>query len=185
MAKVKRNLILEGLSGKFGDVVFRHTKNGKTIICHKPDFSSRQFSQDQLDHQERVKLASAYGVANKENPVYIQKAKGTDKNAYNIAFKDWFHPPVLHGVQYRDGHIRVEVRDDVMVARVVVTVLDENEEGKTLEQGEAQLVYGSFWEYQSASQGRVRVEARDLPGNRVQHEYCPPPRHSGSWEQAS
>ncbi len=114
-----------------------------------------------------------------------KKQKGTNKNAYNIAIADWHKPPVLHGVQYRHGCIRVEVRDDVMVARVVVTVLDENEEGKTLEQGEAQLVYGSFWEYQSASQGRVRVEAWDLPGNRVQHEYCPPPRHYGSWEQAS
>ncbi len=73
MAKVKRNPILEGLSGSLRDVVFRHTKNGKTIICKKPDFSNRQFSQDQIDHQDRMKLAAAYGVANKKNPLYVKK----------------------------------------------------------------------------------------------------------------
>ena len=81
MAKVRRNAIIRELSGKLGDVVFRQMKDGTTIITRKPDFSNRQFSQDQLDVQDRMKLAAAYGVASKENPIYVEKAKGTDKNA--------------------------------------------------------------------------------------------------------
>ena len=177
MAKVKRNSILKGLSGRLGDVVLRQTRNGKTIICKKPDFSNRQFSQDQLDHQERVKLAAAYGVANKENPIYVQKAQGTDKNAYNIAFKDWFHPPVLGGLHYAEGSVHVDVMDDVMVSRVTITILDP--EGNVLEQNDAERVNGITWEYQPVNKGRIRVEAWDLPGNVTRHEFTPPGVHRG------
>ncbi len=43
-----------------------------------------------------------------------------------------------------------------------------------LEQGDAKLHYGPFWEYQPVSMGRILVEAWDLPGNVAQHEFCPP-----------
>jgi len=181
MAKVKRNPILEGLSGSLGDVVFRHTKKGKTIICKKPDFSNRQFSQDQLTHQDKVKLAAAYGVANKRNPIYVKKAEGTDKNAYNIAFKDWFHAPVLHGLQCHNGRLRVDVTDDVKVALVTITILDL--EGNILERGDAEQWYGAYWEYQPVKKGRIRVEACDLPGNLAQHEFYPPAGNLYFWEQ--
>jgi hypothetical protein len=182
MAKVKRNPILEGLSGSLGDVVFRHTKNGKTIICKKPDFSNRQFSQDQLENQELVKLAAAYGkVAAKENPIYAKKAEGTDKNAYNIAFKDWFHAPVLHGLQCQDGRLRVDVTDDVKVALVTITILDP--QGNILERGDAEQLYGPYWEYQPVKKGRIRVEACDLPGNVTTYEFCQPPENRYFWEQ--
>lgn len=52
MADSKGNPITDGASGKPGNIVFRHTKGGRTIMCKKPDFSNRQFSQDQLNHQE-------------------------------------------------------------------------------------------------------------------------------------
>ena len=184
MAKVKSSSFIEKLSGKYGDAVFRQMKDGRIIICHKPDFSNRQFSQDQLDHQDLVKLAAAYGkVASKEHPIYAKKAEGTKKNAYNVAFADWFHPPVVHGIRYAADEFRVEVRDDVMVTHVRLTILDA--EGNILEQGDAKLHYGPFWEYQPVSMGRIRVEAWDLPGNVASHEFCPPPKgkYQHSWEQ--
>jgi hypothetical protein len=47
MAKVKRNAIMQGLSGTLGkDYVFRQMKDGRTIISTKPDFSNRQFSEE-------------------------------------------------------------------------------------------------------------------------------------------
>jgi hypothetical protein len=176
------NILTEGASGKLGNIVFRHTKGGKTIMCKKPDFSNRQFSQDQLNHQDKVKLAAAYGVANKENPLYVQKAKG-DQNAYNIAFKDWFHAPVLHGLQCRDGRLRVDVTDDVKVVLVTVTVLDP--QGNVLERGDAELVNGIHWEYQPVKRGRILVEACDLPGNVTEFEFCQPPENRYFWEQSA
>lgn len=183
MAKAKKNALVSGLSGSLGpDHYSRVTKDGRTIISTKPDFSNRQFSQDQFDHQDKVKLAAAYGVANKKNPLYVRKAEGTDKNAYNLAFKDWFHPPVLHCIQCQNGRLRVVVTDDMLVARVTITIL--NEEENVLEQGEAEQVNGVHWEYQPVNMGHILVQAWDLPGNVTQHKFCPPAGNQYFWEQS-
>jgi hypothetical protein len=83
MAKVKKNIVMSGLSGSLGpDHYARVTKDGRTIISLKPDFGNRQFSQAQLDNQSRTKQAAAYAkVAFRENPIYAEKAAGTSKNA--------------------------------------------------------------------------------------------------------
>jgi hypothetical protein len=53
MAKVKKNMMLSGLSGSLGPDHYAHvTKDGRTIISLKPDFSNRQFSEPQI--QSRV-----------------------------------------------------------------------------------------------------------------------------------
>ncbi|MGE5376382.1 MAG: hypothetical protein ACM3XO_15090 [Bacteroidota bacterium] len=172
------------MSGKYGDAVFRQMKDGSTIIARRPDFSNRQFSQDQLTHQDKVKLAAAYGkAASKEHPIYAKKAEGTNKNAYNVAFKDWFHALVLHGIRHYEERIRVDVTDDVMVALVTVTILDP--EGNVLERGDAEQLYGAYWEYQPVTKGRILVEACDLPGNVTEFEFCQPPENRYFWEQSA
>ena len=77
MARLKKNAVISGLSGQLGkDHYARHTKDGKTIISVKPDFSNRQFSEAQLEVQSDLKAASAYArVASKTNPIYGQIAK--------------------------------------------------------------------------------------------------------------
>jgi hypothetical protein len=55
--------------------------------------------------------------------------------ARKIAQSDWFNPPVIHQVQRRDGRILVEASDNVMVTKVVITILDE--QVKVIEKGEA------------------------------------------------
>lgn len=172
MAKVKRNIILSGLSGSLGpDHYARVTKDGRTIISRKPDFGNRQFSEAQLNVQNRTKQAAAYAkVAYKENPIYAKKAARTSKNGYHIAFRDWQKPPVIHSMDVDfDGLIRVDATDDVQVTKVLITVLDP--EGKTLEQGEAELTLGVWWDYQAANRGRVQVEAWDLAGNVTRREF--------------
>ena len=51
-----------------------------------------------------MKRAAEYAkAASRTNPVYAQKAQGTSKNAYNLAFKDWFNAPAIHSVDvHRD-----------------------------------------------------------------------------------
>jgi hypothetical protein len=65
--------------------------------------------------------------------------------------------------------IRIWVTDDVHVAGVQVVVLDE--EGNMLEKGEATQGRSDWWEYVPAAEGKVVVEARDLPGNVVKAEF--------------
>ena len=170
MAQVVNNIFARGLSGKLGDqVVFRTLRDGRTIVCAKPDFSSRKLSQDQKHHHKRFKEAAAYAwSASRREPIYAQLAAGTLKNAYNVALGDWFHPPVIHRVERRGKAIRIQASDDVLVAGVQVVILDE--QGKILEQGEAVKGKGDWWEYLPRESGQVTVEARDLAGNKVKAE---------------
>jgi hypothetical protein len=170
MAKVKNNVMMRGISGTLGkQFVIRTMKDGSTIISAMPDFSNRKFSKGQLTQQSRLKEAAAYArPAAKTNPIYAKLAEGTTKNAYNIALSDWFNPPVIHKIQHQNGRIRIEASDKVLVSKVLVMILDS--EGKIVEQGEAVFVKDMKWEYISATEGRVSVEAWDLAGNVARQE---------------
>ena len=183
MAKARMNAIIEKLSGSLGkDIYVRTTKTGKMIISQKPDFSNRQFSEAQLNAQSRTKQAADYArVASRENPIYALKAEGTDLNAYNVAVRDWHRPPVIRRIQWHHGQVRVSAYDDVLVTHVTVTILGES--GQTLEQGQAKLTMGVWWDYQAEQRGTVCVEAWDLPGNVTRQEFYPESASCDSWEK--
>lgn len=166
MAKVYKNLAMEGLSGSLGNLVIRHMRDGSTRVCTKPDFGRRVFSQRQKDHQSRFKLAAAYArEAARTQPIYAGLAEGTTKNAYNWALSDWFNPPVIPRIERQDGKIRVLASDNVMVAKVQVRILDSD--GKILEEGPAAQGGSGWWEYGSNTEGTVEATAWDLAGNGV------------------
>ena len=170
MAKVRKNQIVQGLSGKLGDqIVFRHLKDGRTIVCAVPDFSERVLSRDQKAHHAKFKDGTAYAkAASKTQPIYAQLAAGTMKTAYNVALADFFHPPVIHSLERTDASLRIHASDDVMVERVFVNVFDEK--GKPLEKGNATQEGEDLWIYPLQYGGRVVVEVRDLAGNVVKEE---------------
>lgn len=170
MAKVRDNLFVRGLSGKLGNqFVIRHLRDGQTIVCVRPDFSHRKLSKEQKKHHQRFKAASAYArAAAQQHPIYATLAKGTIKNAYNVALGDWFHPPVIESVKKTGKTLRMVVKDDVCVAGVQVLIYDEA--GKVIETGDAVKGKGDVWQYLSTAEGRPIVEAWDLPGNRVTKE---------------
>lgn len=184
MAMVKKNMMMKGLSGSLGpDHYARITKDGRTIISKKPDFGNRQFSEAQLNVQGGMKQAAAYAKASKNNPVYVMKAAGTAKNGYNVALGDWFNAPIIHYIDWSEGHIRVRASDDVMVTRVTIMML--NQAGQCLEQGDAELQLDAWWEYQAANNGVIRVEAWDLAGNIARQEFDPPSPSFSVWENTS
>ena len=169
MAKIQLNSILTAMSGTLGKtLVMRQMRDGSIIISGKPDFRKRKFSKDQLTHQSRFQKAASYArFAAKTQPVYAQLAEGTTKTAYNIALSDWFNPPVIRSIKQQSGLIRIEATDNVLVTKVIVTVLDAEE--RVLEKGEAIPMEG-VWEYIPAAHGRVKVEAHDLAGNTATKE---------------
>ena len=172
MAKVKTNDIIAGLRGKLGkQLVIRHMRDGRTIVLTRPDFTDRVFSEGQLTHQSRFQQAAAYAsMASKTNPLYAQLAAGTSKNAYNLAVSDWFNPPVIYQVRREDGCMRVNASDNVLVTKVIVTIADE--QGQTLEQGEATLINNAVWEYtvSALAKANILIEAFDLAGNVTRQE---------------
>ncbi len=170
MAKVRCNAVVRELSGAIGNMVFRQMPDGSTYVSGKQDFSKREFSQGQKDHQSRFQRAACYARrAARSQPIYAQLAAGTGKSPYNFAISDWWHAPVIHCVERLGSLIRIQASDDVCVAGVTVMVLDE--EGNVKEKGEGVrekgIGEGEWWEYTLTTEGRVVVEAHDLAGNVV------------------
>lgn len=179
MAKVKLNPILEHVSGSLGqDLMLRRLADGRTILCVKPDFSNREFSEKQLGHQQRFRQAAAYAKqAAKTHPIYAELAAGTLKTAYNIALSDWFNPPEILAVHtdMRPGQpgasIQIQARDDVLVTEVTVIISDDT--GCVLDHGQASPHMEGEWLYETGvlpnPASTLLIIAKDLPGNASRH----------------
>ena len=180
MAKVRRNIILRGLSGELGRQLRIRTGpiSGRTNVSAIPEFvTKRKDSPAQLAQRQAMREASAYAEFNKENPIYIAKARGKQRQPKNVAMADWLHPPQILEIDLGRWRgcagdvIRILAVDDVQVAGVRVEIADEA--GALLETGPAVLAVSQRWEYtlQGSHSGplTVTVYASDLPGH-VTHE---------------
>jgi hypothetical protein len=165
MAKVSMDELIKAFRGALGRLLFGRMSNGSVVVSMRPIFHRRNFGQSQKEHESRSKEASRYArSAAKSQSIYAERARGTLQTAYHIALSEWFNPPVIHQVEWSDGQIRVEARDDVLVTKVQVTVLDEG--GQILVKGEATRGYGDWWEFPSHARGTMIIaEAWDLPGH--------------------
>jgi len=177
MARVKKNVVMKGLSGSLGDqVVIKRDKAGRTIVSVMPTFpDDREFSDAQKEHMADFRRATQYAkAAARSQAIYAEKAEGTPMSAYNVAVGDWFNAPEigeidLSGWTGQAGEpIRIEAWDDVMVKRVTVMVADA--EGVLLEQGAAVQEEGGLWWVYTTTQAapgqpKVIAVAQDLPGH--------------------
>jgi len=166
MAKVHFNPSNKGWRGKMGDLIFRLLPNGTAVVSRAPRDKKQKFSLKQKAHQERFQEAAFYGrKAAQSQPIYAELAAGMPMiTAYNLAVSDWWYPPVIHRIERKEGCILVEATDNVMVAKVFVTVFDE--EGKVVEMGDAIRQEANWWEFASHTEGKtIKAEARDLPGH--------------------
>ena len=177
MAKVRKNVVLEGLSGMLANqLVFKQDKAGRTLVSIRPHYAGdREFSEAQLAHQARFQEAAAYAQeASQEQAVYAEKADGTPQNAYNVAVADWFHSPEvreidLSGYTGQAGQvIRARVMDDVEVTQVTLVIATGA--GEVVEQGQMAYEQGMWYTYTATAEcpagpARVVVTGLDLPGH--------------------
>lgn len=178
MAKVRKNIIVQGLSGSLGgQLVVKQDKAGRTIVSVSPTVDpNRTYSEAQLAQQNQFREAVVYAKDAKDQQVYVEKAKDTPLLPANVAMADWFHAPEILELDMSGWNgaagqvIRVKAVDDVQVAQVNVVIT--NNAGAVLEQGQAVYAEGSWWSYTTtatATEGpRVVVTARDLPGHIAQ-----------------
>lgn len=179
MAKVRDNLITEGLSGKLGKrLVFRKSRGGGTILAVSPVYSTtREYSETELEHQEAFKQATQYAKVAKDQPLYVQLAKGTEATAYNLAVADWFGQPEILEIDASNWNgqvgqsINIKAQDDTRVDSVQVVIRGDNdvlyEEGQAVPSGTDRLlwVYTTTAQVPSESSYRVIATVKDLPGN--------------------
>jgi len=154
MATSNNNVITYGLSGKVGDLIVFKQQNGKTIVGKMPIKSSKPPTVAQVNVNERFKFASKYAKQAIKDPVlkakYASFAK-TGQSVFNVAFADFFTPPVLtDALGVYNGEVgcvlTVKAIDNYEVKTCKLAVYLANE--TLLEEGEAVLqTDGVTWKY--------------------------------------
>jgi hypothetical protein len=164
MARAAFNKPITAFRGILGDLVFRQKNEGRagSRALH---FRSHTAGEGQSKQGRHVRKASVYeNEVGHLHPVYAELAKALNLTPYNVALSDRMNPPVIHRILVRDNKILVQASDNVMVARLEVTILDEA--GEILEQGEAIRLQGDWWEYVPECAGKtITAAAWDLAGN--------------------
>jgi hypothetical protein len=174
MTKVLFHGSIQGFRGRIGNMIFRQLPDGTTVVTTAPSKkNSKQKkraklrrSERQNAHNDRFSEAAAYWRwKGKKNPIYAELAAATTmRTAYNFAISDWFHAPEVHCIERREGSIWVQATDNILVAKVVIKIQDE--QGSVLEKGEGIRQEGDWWEYLPHVPGTtISVEAWDLAGN--------------------
>ena len=94
MPKVILQPWIKEMHGKMGDVVFKRTPRGETIMTKCPDMSKVKWSPAQKAHRKRFKLASAYAKAAMADPniraLYEKQASKAHKRPRDLAISDYF-----------------------------------------------------------------------------------------------
>jgi len=175
MAKVAKNLVLHGASGKLGGQLVVRQSGGKTILAQAPGARSGEPSPAQKAQQQRFQEAVLYGKNRKSDPDYQARA-GEGLSAYNIAVADFLNAPDIDEIDVTDYQgaagdtIRVRVSDDFAVQQVAVTIM--NADGTLVEEGNAEQQENVLdWLYTATAANaslegdKIIIRASDRPGN--------------------
>ncbi len=181
MAKVDKNIVIQGLSGSLGDqLVIQTGRGGQTIICSKPHPDGKAPSIIQQTTHEKFQESAAYAKAAKENLVLAAKAALKSRTTHNVARADWFHPPEVVTIDLeswsgKSGEkLRVRLRDSVRVKMMYFLIAQED--GTLVEEGPGTPIEdGVWWEYVTTADhpgcaAKVLVSAQDLPGHEADLE---------------
>ena len=174
MAKVRKNIFVQGLSGSLGkQLVLKQGRNG-TIVSKYPEFDeNRTFTEAQVNRQNKFREAVAYAKNAKGLEIYIEKAKLSNRLPYHVAISDFSNPPEIREVDVSAWNgqagqvIRIMAVDDVLVTQVHVSIMDDA--GTVYEEGAAVQDDDVWWHYVTTTMAKhsahVIVKVRDLPGN--------------------
>lgn len=83
---------MSGLIGSLGkDLYVRQTRDGRTIISAKPDFSKRQFSEGQLNHLSPDETRIGF---KKLTPLFVAPADGSGMP--EVFLSNAYSPAIVH-----------------------------------------------------------------------------------------
>jgi hypothetical protein len=186
MAVSKKNIIIEGLSGKIGNLVFRRRKtDGKVFVAVPPSPHRTAPTGEKKRMNDKFKRAVLYGKSVIANPatkaLYAQSISG-GQTAFNLAVADFLNAPVIEEIDVSSytgkagSVIRIKATDNFKVASVLVKIADAD--GTQIEVGEAVMDKGDelYWHYIAAEDNnrvvgsRVIVTASDMPRNETVQE---------------
>ena len=179
MAHVKMNPVIEQVSGKMGDLVFK--RYGDEVVLARKPTNGHEPTAAQLAARERFRKATQYGklaLAQPEVRARYRAAAEEDGNPiFSLMVADFFIAPVVDEVNVsgytgQTGEsIVVQAHDDFEVTGVTVSIREAG--GQAVESGVAvenppnsgRWVYTTRETVSNVSGAVVTATASDLPGN--------------------
>jgi hypothetical protein len=171
--------LIESISGAIGDLVFYRDAEGNLIVQHKGK-RTKPPSVPQVAHNDRFKLASAYGNRVKLDPALSAEYRPLCHGRmapYHAGLRDFLNPPAVGAVDLQSFSgqpgqlIRIVATDDSRVLSVQV-LLRHATSNTILEQGPAglsvvvdQWLYTTTTAIPSGTPILVEATAADRPGN--------------------
>ena len=183
MAKIKLDPLFAGMSGKFGNVVIKKSKNGQLFVAQLPEKTKDQPSLAQLARRQAFAKASDYTKSvmadETARAVYEDLARRRKTTVRSLCMGDYLNPPTITLLDVSDykGRIGDEIfilaYDDVDVVDVNVRLTRANgmpiENGKAVENGAG----SGHWHYYATvavplgTDIFISADAFDRPGNRA------------------
>ena len=179
MARVDKNVVTQGLSGKVGTLVFRQ-RDGKTIATVAVDEWTHEGTPAQHVRRTKFQRAVLYGQTVNADPAAKETYKAAaepGQSAYNVALADFMNAPDISEIDVSGytglpgQRIRIQVTDDFKVRSVALKI--ENEDGTLVEEGNAELdeATGIDWLYTTTAENtslindKITITAMDIPDN--------------------
>ena len=168
MAKVKKNVVVEGLSGRIGNLVFKQYGD-KTVVCKWPTHDpNRTPTPGEARQRGRIQEAASKAkavLATVEGDVYYQAARKRlgKHSAYHTAVYDYFGVPEITAVNRdADHNLLIRVRDNVGVREVRVEMNGEIGLAAPLDEVPSELWRYSVDDWQNSE---IKIFAEDWMGN--------------------
>ena len=180
MTKVTVNPIIEGMSGKLGELVFKHYGDD-IVVARAPNHNGHTPTSAQVAARERFRQGAQYGKLTLAQPasraIYESAARADGKPLFATVLSDYLKAPVVDEVnasQYTgqaNQTIVIAAHDDFEVIGVTVTIRDAG--GQTVEGGPAvqnppasgRWTYTTTQTVSNVTGAQVTATASDRPGN--------------------
>lgn len=92
MSKVKENVLINGMSGRLDNVIFKHYRYG-TVISKKPDRSKVKLTGQQkkqnANFQQAVAFAKSVLADATKRKAYEKKARKEKRSVYHLALAEF------------------------------------------------------------------------------------------------
>lgn len=176
MAKVKKNPVIEGLSGGVGNLLFKQYGD-KTVVCKWPDHDPKRTpTAGEARQRGRIQAAAArakFVLATEEGRAYYEAARKRLRkhSAYHAAVYDFFDAPTVLSVDLSaNDALLIQVWDNVGVKAVRVEV-----EGEVGQADSVDGLPGGLWRFglDGRNAAAARIFAEDGMGN------------VGTWEEGA
>lgn len=177
MPKIRKNIVLTGLSGGIEKKILIKDYGCRSVMSAFPDRSNVEMSPQQIKSVNRFREAMVYAKTQMADPIskaeYKNKARDMQR-PHNLAVADFLNPPEIHAIELKwfkgcsGDLVSIHATDDFKVVRVLLEVFDHL--NQLLEKGDAVCVAGK-WQYilqnsyKQTHGMRFVAKAWDKPGN--------------------